>query len=369
MTGLFYRIAAWLLFLFFSYWYLLDETRYLNHLYLTALVAFLLAYIPAHRAKSIDIRRKPELESQTVPAWCLWILQIQVGIVYVYAGIAKINADWLQGEPIRQWLANRSDYPLIGSWLDTEIAVIFFGYGGLLFDLLVVPALLWKKTRVWALVAVIFFNVSNKILFNIGIFTVLMFGATLLLLPPDWPRKLGLFFFPLKDSKPKPISYPISFNIQKATTLFFLAYISFQLLFPFRHWLYPGNVNWTEEGHRFSWRMKLRQKRALANFIATNPKTGETWIIDQTQYLSSKQRSMVGRWPDMCIQFAHFIERELKREGHGEIEIRVTSLVSLNGREPEYLIDPDLDLTQIQRTLKHQEWLLPMTKPLPKSNH
>ena len=82
MTGLFYRVTSWLLFLFFSYWYLLDETRYLNHLYLTALLAFLLAIIPAHRAKSLDVRRMPTLQSPTVPAWCLWILQIQAGIVY-----------------------------------------------------------------------------------------------------------------------------------------------------------------------------------------------------------------------------------------------------------------------------------------------
>ena len=364
MTGLFYRVTSWLLFLSFSYWYLLDETRYLNHLYLTALLAFLLAIIPAHRAKSLDVRRKPELASPTIPAWCLWIVQIQVGIVYFYAGIAKINADWLRGEPLRQWLANRSDYPLIGSWSDTELAVGFFGYCGLLFDLLVVPALLWRRTRVCALLAAIFFNVSNKMMFNIGIFPVLMLGATLLLLPPDWPRKVGLFFFPQKDSKPKPRSYSISPQLKTFTTLLFLAYLSFQLLFPFRHWLYPGNVNWTEEGHRFSWRMKLRQKRAAATFIATIPKTKENWVIDHTEYLSSKQSSMFGRWPDMCIQFAHFMEKELRKEGHEDVEIRVKTMVSLNGREPELLIDPELDLTQVQRTLKHQDWLLPMTKPL-----
>jgi vitamin K-dependent gamma-carboxylase len=365
MTGFFYRITSWLLFFSFSYWFLLDSTRYLNHLYFTALVAFLLACIPAHRAVSFDAKRNPEIKSETIPQWCLWILQVQIGIVYFYAGLAKLNPDWMKGEPIRSWLSDRRDYPLIGPWLDTEGAVMFFGHGGTLFDLLVVPAILWKRTRVFGLLAALFFNVSNKMMFNIGIFPVLMMGATLMLLPPEWPRKLGLLFFPKTENAEPSETKPVAQIIQQLITVFFIAYISFQLLFPFRHLLYPGDVHWNNEDHRFAWRMKLRTKSARIDFIATDPKTGKSWEIDQSEFLSSNQRQNVGRWPETCIQFAHYMAENLKKEGYEEIEIRVRSEASLNGRKPQLIFDPDVDLVKEKWTYKPKSWILPLTEPLP----
>lgn len=178
--GLFYRVSAVLLFLFFTFWFLLDQTRYLNHLYMSALVAFVMAITPAHRARSLDARWNPKIRADTIPAWHLWSLRLLLAIVYFYAAIAKMNGDWLRLEPIRDWLSNRWDYPLIGWFLDSEAGVWFCGHGGLLFDLLVVPAFCFKKTRPWAFAACVFFHVFNKMLFNIGIFPTMMLAATLL---------------------------------------------------------------------------------------------------------------------------------------------------------------------------------------------
>jgi len=36
-------------------------------------------------------------------------------------------------------------------------------------------------------------------------------------------------------------------------------------LVPLRHLLYPGYVSWNEQGHRFAWQMKLRDKEGFAN--------------------------------------------------------------------------------------------------------
>ena len=189
-TGFLYRITSALFLLGFTYWFLLDQTFYLNHLYLVVLLAFLLAVTPAHRARSVDARLRPRIRSSTIPAWYLWLLRFQVGIVYFYSGVAKINGDWLQGEPLRQWLPRRSHYPLIGPWLADEWTAFFFSYGGLLFDLVVVPLLLWRRTRPWAFAAAVAFHVLNRCLFNIGIFPELMLAATLLFFSPDWPRKV-----------------------------------------------------------------------------------------------------------------------------------------------------------------------------------
>jgi hypothetical protein len=405
MTGFLYRLSSWLLFFGFTYWYLLDQTRYLNHLYLTALLAFLMALIPAHQAKSLDVRFRPGLGSETIPTWCLWLLRTQVGIVYFFAGVAKLNGDWLRGEPIRQWLADRSDYLFIGGWLNTESAVWFFGYGGILFDLLIVPALLWRKTRVWAFAACVVFHVLNKMMYGIGIFPTLMLAATLLMFPADWPRKLLLFFKPLpktstsqtsqedkvsglttnpkltfdQDQTTTRTSHRVSMSESRTDTqgraptewrkylvmLFVGMYLALQLFMPLRHFLYPGTVHWTEEGHRFSWHMKLRQKRGDVRFYAMDPATGKTWRLPHSEHLSAEQSSQVGRWPDMCIQFAHFLSNELKKEGPDDIEIRAITSTSLNGRTYQDLVDPDTDLTKESRNLWHADWIVPLYHPLP----
>ena len=361
--GFLYRLNALLLFLGFTYWYLLDQTNYLNHFYLTALIAFFMVIIPAHRAKSVDARIWPEIRSQTVPAWYLWLMRAQLGIVYFYAGIAKLNSDWLQGEPIREWIANRRHYPIIGPFFDSEPGVWLFAYGGLIFDLLVVPALLWPKTRWWAFAACVMFHVTNKALFNIGIFPPMMLAATLLFFPPDWPRKVPLFFAPLKE-KLSTVTPAIPRWRRNTVVIFLVVYLGLQLLIPFRHLLYPGWVHWNEEGHRFSWRMKLRDKSARAEFTVTIPSTGEVIEIDNRDWLSSRQSGRFGRCPDMVLQFAHLLRDDFRRRGHGEVEVRVKSSVSLNGRERQPMIDPLVDLAKEPRTLGHVDWILPLEKPL-----
>ncbi|MEZ0275856.1 MAG: HTTM domain-containing protein, partial [Roseimicrobium sp.] len=41
-------------------------------------------------------------------------------------------------------------------------------------------------------------------------------------------------------------------------------------------------------------------------------------------------------------------------------EVRVNAMVSLNGRESEPLIDPNVDLAKVQRSLAHSTWILPL---------
>ena len=372
MVGFLYRITSWFLFLCFAYWFLLDETRYLNHFYLVVLLIFLMALIPAHHAKSFDARRRREPWSQTIPTWCLWLLRAQVGLVYFYAGVAKLNGDWLRGIPLRQWLARRADYPLIGPLLETEAALWFFAYGGVLFDLLIVPALFWRRTRGLALASAVLFHTFNTWLFDIGIFPVLMMTATLLLLPPDWPRRVCLLFAPLpadQSASGLPTTPPIrsaqSTQGRRLIEVFLVTYLGLQVLLPLRHFLYPGDVHWTEEGHRFAWHMKLREKRAKPTSTAVDPRTGESWVVDHREFLSSAQSDRVGRWPDMCLQFAHFLREHYRDRGRDGVEIHVRSMASLNGREAQDLIDPAVDLSREPRNLWPADWILPLRAPRP----
>ena len=359
--GLFYRIASAIYFLGFTYIFLLEKARYLNHFYLVILLCFLLIILPAHRALSVDVVRKPNLRSSTVPAWTLWLLRAQISIVYFYAGLAKLNVDWLRGEPLRDWLSSRSDLFLVGPFLGEEWCIYLLSYGGLALDLFAAPLLLWRRTRILGIVWVTLFHCINFFLFNIGIFPWLMLATTLLFLDPSWPRGvLRWFGRPIENLPPnKPPSVPP--RRKTWITAFLLVYLVLQLTVPLRHFLYPGNVAWTEEGHRFSWRMKLRTKDGWALFTVKDPSTGEVWTVDPRDSLSDRQYSKMTCVPDMVIHFAHQLAEEYRRRGIDGVEVRARVQTNLNSRGYQLLVDPDVDLAAQPRTwLAPASWILPL---------
>ena len=373
--GALYRLAAAAFFLGITYVFLLDQTTYLNHIYLVCLVSFLMVLVPAHRALSVDTWIWPGRSASVVPTWALWILRFQIAIPYTYGGIAKLNADWLQGEPVRMWLAGRASDRLIGQLLTSEWTVALIAYGGLLFDLAIVPMLLWRRTRLLGYALAVGFHLTNAYLFNIGIFPWFMIAATLLFFPPDWPRTLWVRARGLIRRRPaaaapvETVSVPVAGwrapGRGALLVLSFLAlYVAAQLLLPFRHLLYPGDVAWNEEGHRFSWRMKLRDKSHQIAFVAYSPSSGRTWLLPPRDYLTGRQEDDLDGHPDMILQLAHHMADDLRARGHADIQIRVRALTSLNGRRRQDLIDPNVDLTTRHRSIWPADWVLPLTEPL-----
>jgi vitamin K-dependent gamma-carboxylase len=395
MAGFFYRIAATLFFLGFTYVFLLDQTRYLNHFYLVSLISFLLIFLPAERALSVDALLRPKIRSDTVPAWTLWLLRAQVGMAYFFGGIAKLNSDWLRGEPMRTWLRPLTKLPSFGPLFQKEWVVYNFVIGGLLLDLLVVPLLLWRRSRPYAFLAAILFNLLNALIFQIGIFPWFMLGATLIFFPPDLMRRIvrgiGRAFAspdaPTASAAAHPASNPqqtenspslshVSIasiaatcdalsGKQKAVAVLLTTYLAVQLVLPVRHYLYPGNVSWTEEGHNFSWHMKLRAKKADALFTVTHPASGQTWTIDPIEHLEPRQVAKMATHPDMILQFSHYLAEQKRREGYENVEVRAHVMASLNGRRPQLLIDPTADLAKERLSLLPAGWILPLTEPLP----
>ena len=379
MVGFLYRFATPIFFLAFTYSFLLEQTRYLNHLYLVCLISFLMCFLPAERAFSVDSLLRRKIHSDVVPAWTLWLLRAQVGIPYFYGGIAKLNSDWIYGgEPMRTWLS-----PLTktsgGSPIFTSDWVVYsFVIGGLLLDLLVVPLLLWRRTRLFAFAAAVIFNLINAVIFDIGIFPWLMLGALLIFFPPDLLRRFARAFmspgeaFDAKSSqasvRPETTaersSYPSLFGSQKLVAGLLAAYLAVQLFFPLRHYFYPGNVSWTEEGHNFAWHMKLRTKSGEAVFTVTHPESGQTWTIKPEDHLKSHQLMKVITKPDLILHFGHYLAEEKRREGYDNVEVRARVMVSLNGRQPQLLIDPNVDLTKEQVSLLPARWIVPLTTPL-----
>jgi hypothetical protein len=310
----------------------------------------------------------------------LWLLRAQIGIPYFYGGIAKLNSDWLQGgEPMRIWLRPLTAMPGMGQIFKADWVVHSFVIGGLLLDLLVVPLLLWRRTRPFAFAAAVLFNLINSVIFEIGIFPWLMLGALLIFFPPDLVRRFARAFMSpgsfneeepsQAPERPQPIAErsrcPALTVSQKRVVGLLAAYFVVQLLFPLRHYLYPGNVSWTEEGHNFAWHMKLRTKGGEGVFTVTHPASGQTWTIKPEDYLKSHQLTKVITKPDLIVHFAHFLAEEKRREGYDNVEVRAHIMASLNGRQPQLLIDPNVDLAQERVSLLPTRWILPLTTPLP----
>lgn len=365
LIGLWYRISAVLFFLGFTYVFLLDQAQHLNHFYLICLVSFLMIFIPANQPFSIDSWGSKK-RTTTAPAWALWALRLQIGIAYFYGGVAKLNSDWLHGEPMRMWLAS-SSFPVIGQFFTQEWMVFLFSYGGLLLDLSIVPFLLWQKTRPFAFGAAILFHLMNATLFKIGIFPWFMIAATLLFFPPNWPVRLIQLFGLKKDQSAhqnfENTKAPLTVS-QKVSIVLFCVYFAVQLLLPLRHHLYPGNVNWTEEGHRFSWHMKLRSKSGALRLYAKDLDSQKTWEVNPSEYLTKRQLGEMNTQPDMILQLCQHIAEELRRQGYENVEVRAYALVSLNGRKPQLLIDPKVNLAAQPRSLLPATWIMPLTEPL-----
>ncbi|HEY8252848.1 MAG TPA: HTTM domain-containing protein, partial [Burkholderiales bacterium] len=175
--GVFYRAATVLFFLAFTYIFLLDQARYLNHFYLVILISVALMVIPA-----------PHLRSPT-PAWAIWLFRLQFEVMYIYAGIVKVNADWLRLEPMGMWLARRDDFLLLGDLFQQDWVVAVASYGAIALHIIGAPLLLWKVTRGWVMVIYFAFHLMNHFMFNIGIFPWVAMAGTLIFLEPDWPRR------------------------------------------------------------------------------------------------------------------------------------------------------------------------------------
>jgi hypothetical protein len=370
MIGLFYRLSAILLFPTFTYVFLLDQGRYLNHFYLVSLICLLMIFVPAHRALSVDALIWRKRRSDMAPAWSLWLLRAQLGIVYVYAAFAKMNADWFRNEPPRMWLANQRDRFLmweglpIGRVFTQEWFVQFYTWGGLLFDLLIVPALLWRRTRTLAFIVCLGFHLTNAWVFSIGIFPWFMIAATTLFFAPDWPRKVKLLFAPFSESdRPDIQPTAVSPLRQRIIVTLMGVYLTAQLLIPLRHLLYPGVVHWDEEGHRWAWHMKLRSKDCRGAFFVSDPVSGATKIVVPERYLAEHQAEKVLGRPDMVLQFAHFLRDKWRAKGY-EVEVHAKIRCSLNGRPFQVFIDPHVDLAAEERTFGHVPWVVPLKTPM-----
>ena len=352
--GYFYRVSMAAFFMLFTYVELIDKTNYLNHYYFISLVSFLLIFLPMDSVYSVSSNSKKR--TTHVLNWHLWVLLLQVGSVYFFAGIAKIKPDWLlHAQPLTIWLHANNDLPLIGSLLDEKITAYAASWFGMLFDVSLPFLLLWKPTRVWAYAAAIFFHLFTGMLFHIGMFPYIMIFCALLFFPSTthkkWLQKVFAKNTEIPSDKTASFRYRFAFY---ALVPFFL----FQILMPFRYLAYSGDPFWGEEGFRFSWNVMLMEKNGLCEFQVYNPDSQTTKTVYPHEWLTPQQERMMSTQPDMILQFAHILAANEKSEGNPHAQVYSNCYAAVNGRAGRQLIDTRTDLAQESESFSHKPWIL-----------
>ena len=386
------RLCAALFCIGFTYVELLDRTTYLNHYYLMSLVSLLLALLPVHRGRvplrdilkvgfppapgePVEPRGRPstgsgraenrsngDFEEVLAPLWTIWVLRAQIGIVYVFAGIAKLNPDWLlHALPMRIWLYQHGDLPLIGTLLQETWVAYAMSWSGALFDLMIVPALLWRRTKPFAYATLVAFHLATWVLFpQLGVFPWLMIGLSLVFFDPDWPRRV-LRFFRLPSRTSAGEAYAGVGNQWRIRTILvaLALFAAIQLALPLRHFAYPGNVRWNEEGYRFAWRVMLTEKVGFVQYRVHDPETGQSWLVEPDDYLTPLQVERMSFQPDMIRQTAGVIAEDFADRGYRDVVVNADAFVAFNGRPNTRLIDPAVDLSSVRAGLAPKHWVLP----------
>ncbi len=362
--GLAYRPAIILFFLAFTYVELLDQTYYLNHYYFVSLMSFLLIWLPLNRAWAMDSLFRPKTYCTHVPRWSILSIQLLLVIVYFYAGIAKLQSDWLaQALPLKLWLPARAHYPVIGALLDQEWFAYAMSWAGAAYDLTIPFLLFWRRSRPLAYAAVVVFHFFTWALFFIGVFPWVMMVCTLIFFDAkDWKRfaqrlnltRLEQFLKAIVNRQRYQQWSKSRYKLLVASLAFFF---TIQALLPLRFSLYPGNVLWSQEGFRFSWRVMVVEANGHLEYELTEPATGRKWLVHPIDYLTIPQVKQMAFQPDMILQFAHHLGSIYQQRGQ-TVEVRAISYVSVNGRSSKPFIDPTIDLMQQHDGLGAKPWVL-----------
>jgi hypothetical protein len=364
-VGFKYRLSIILFFLSFTYIELMDKTTYLNHYYFVSIISFLLIFLPAHVYYSYDAKKNQRNAYDRIPKWTIDSIKIILFIVYFYAGLAKLNSDWLlNAMPLKIWLPSKYDLPLLGNLLQKEWVHYAFSWSGALYDLAIPFLLINKRTRPYAFVLVVIFHLMTRVLFPIGMFPYIMIISTLIFFEPKWHQRiLNVLAHLLKISKPSIGQHKVlsqaafdSLNVKRNVIIVFLL---IQVLLPFRAYLYPGELFWTEQGYRFSWRVMLMEKAGYANFKIVNEETKQRFYVDNADFLTSFQEKQMSFQPDFILEYAHYLKSHFYHQGHENIGVYVEAYVALNGRRSQLYIDPEVNLANIEESFGHKSWILP----------
>lgn len=351
MLGAWYRISSIVFAIAFTYVELIDKTYYLNHYYFVSIMAFMLCLLPAHSVLSIDAWRNKKLRVDAVPRWTLDVVKMQIGIVYVFAGIAKINHEWLiDAMPLRIWMPANDALPVVGWIMALWWTPWVFSWIGMLYDLTIPFWLMNKRTRPFAYAAVVCFHTITGMMFQIGVFPLVMTALT------------TVFFFPssmpLAGTVGRGLGHVKTASVSRFVGYVLAIHIVVQVIVPWRYLLTTTDMLWDEEGYRFGWRVMLMEKAGTALFTITDRNTGRTGFVDNAEFLNTHQEKQMAMQPDMILQYAHMLHDVYSSRGVADPIVKATVWVTLNGRPSRQLINPSIDLSRENLGFERNSWVL-----------
>ena len=350
--------------------FLIEQVYYNNHYYLTILVCGLLALTNSDCRFSLAalIRKRKGKVSEGVPLWQYWVIRLQVVIVYFFGGIAKLNPDWIRGEPLRYWFRHGSlvRWPM-ESIAKQEWFIWFASWSGILIDLICPFLLLFRKTKWISAIILISFHCLNSRLFNIGWFPFLGIALLIPFLDPDTVGKYWAKLWKNSPSQVVETSAPTVLRSgQKPVLVFLCVYFFLQVVLPLRHIPLGLSPTWSEVGHQFSWRMMLRNKDSYLDLLFDSPEAHEWFEQNQPKFPNLHQRHFdsIQETPWLLLQYVRALDQIFRENGH-DTAIRAVLIVSLNDHPYQFLIDPSVDLTESRYSaLKDPDWVMPFDSSL-----
>ncbi len=353
ILGVLIRLGSFVFLLGYTYFFLLDASYYNNHYYVIILLTFLFFVTNGGQSFSLHtlIFRSPFLKQSE--KWKTLIFQVQIFIIYFFGGLAKLNFDWLSGGTMDCILSSGADFHEKGSFFQSDFAVYFYTWAGLLFDLFVGFLLLKRRFRFFAVFAILAFNIMNAIYFKLGVFPFMMIAATLLFFDrEDFNRLLKYNYnkFTLVATVKK--------RERRMVYAFLSIYLMIQVVVPMRHHFIKGNVDWTGEGKKFAWRMKQPCKipeEFTFNFGHPDPSVDLGFDFQ----LNKSQMNELLYYPEHVLQVRDFLLSRVDPEIRDEIIFYPKISSSMNGRRAKRLYDiKRYNLLEVEdKFFQHNNWI------------
>ena len=356
-AGWFFRIAASTFTLLFAYVSFIDKASYLSYYYLVMLLAVMLIFSPAHRLFSIDLIRKPSLRVDYAPRWLLLVFKVQVIMVFFFAGMAKLNSDWLySGIPVSLWLQDIAQQAGLNSevianngWLAISLSWLL-----VVFDFILPHFLLDPKTSTRAFWTVVLVQILGMILLPTGIFPLLIVLSCTIFLPAEKIHRVvsGVSYFlfdvfQFKGDVFKPGgSYMLAFRYKRLFPVIAMVFLSAQVLLPVGMYLKMGSIQWADTAFHFSWDVRINHHKNSVAFYKVDRKTGSSVPIAIDQYLTPIQQQRLAEDPIMVKSFIHQLKSKPElRISQDALEIEALSCTSVNGRQADCVTYTDETLS------------------------
>nr|CAH0104565.1 unnamed protein product [Daphnia galeata] len=365
------------------YWYvlLLDKTSWNNHSYLYGLLSILLLFSSANHYCSIDAWINPNIRNKPVPNWNYILVKVQIFLLYFYAGVKKMDPEWLGGYSMKNLGSHRVFTPFKVFLSEETIEYYMVHLGGLILDLTVGFWLLWPKSRPLALFFATSFHVMNAQLFTIGMFPYVCLATLPVFCDDYWSKRWiarcpGLLRKCLPDATRK-ITYvaddsPAAVagvekrgkNSTFKITLVGL-YVVTQLALPWSHSVTQGYNNWTNGLYGYSWDMMVHAWETMHVVVTVKDKT-----TGRINYLDTEVFVRNDKWvghADMAsiYQYAHCVKDRLGAVNMTDVAIYVDVWRSLYGRFQQRLIDPRVNLLETEWSpFRPTRWLMPLLTEL-----